>query len=370
MKKKIFIIGTAIACMLPMIFPFSAQATESTISEPTIYTGTCAAEGSDVTWEYNATEQIMTFSGTGEMPDYIADWEYDKAITPEWKQGEFTYNPKQVIIGDGITKASSLTDLFAPIADWDGTVSMTAGEDLLGYSTSDSGGDAYWGVLSKYDKRKIRFYGYYGSNFYYFVPGKQFVGLGVAENPVMETSGTTEDGMTWDFHYDTATMYLSGNGSKMTSTKSGYPAKIGGKTQTFVFAKDFIPPEDDSIIEPYPELNHSSYLYERVRSSKKVYCYQGSAFDIAYQRMLNNELVEGMVTHPAYYVSESALLGDVNLDGEVDLKDAVLLNKCVNGSVTYNEIQKANMDCNGDGVISADDSLTLLKFLIQLINQL
>lgn len=105
MKKKIFIIGTAIACMLPMIFPFSAQATESTISEPTIYTGTCAAEGSDVTWEYNATEQIMTFSGTGEMPDYIADWLYDKAITPEWKQGEFTYNPKQVIIGDGITKA-------------------------------------------------------------------------------------------------------------------------------------------------------------------------------------------------------------------------------------------------------------------------
>ena len=67
---------------------------------------------------------------------------------------------------------------------------------------------------------------------------------------------------------------------------------------------------------------------------------------------------------------ETAYVGDVNLDGEVNLKDAVLLNKCVNGSVTYNEIQKANMDCNGDGVISADDSLTLLKFLIQLINQL
>ena len=64
------------------------------------------------------------------------------------------------------------------------------------------------------------------------------------------------------------------------------------------------------------------------------------------------------------------LIGDVNQDGRVDIADAVLLNKCVNGSVTYNEIQKANMDCNGDGVISADDSLTLLKFLIQLINQL
>ena len=58
------------------------------------------------------------------------------------------------------------------------------------------------------------------------------------------------------------------------------------------------------------------------------------------------------------------------MDGEVNLKDAVLLNKCVNGSVRYNELQKANMDCNGDGVISADDSLTLLKFLIQLIDQL
>ena len=58
MKKKIFIIGTAIACMLPMIFPFSAQATESTISEPTIYTGTCAAEGSDVTWEYTQPNRL------------------------------------------------------------------------------------------------------------------------------------------------------------------------------------------------------------------------------------------------------------------------------------------------------------------------
>ncbi|WP_443965324.1 dockerin type I repeat-containing protein [Ruminococcus sp.] len=70
------------------------------------------------------------------------------------------------------------------------------------------------------------------------------------------------------------------------------------------------------------------------------------------------------------YSDETAYVGDVNLDGEVNLKDAVLLNKCVNGSVTYNELQKVNMDCNGDGVISADDSLTLLKFLIQLINQL
>ena len=69
-------------------------------------------------------------------------------------------------------------------------------------------------------------------------------------------------------------------------------------------------------------------------------------------------------------VTGASLYGDVNLDGKVDITDAVLLNKCVNGSVTYNELQKANMDCNGDGVISADDTLTLLKFLIQLINQL
>ena len=67
---------------------------------------------------------------------------------------------------------------------------------------------------------------------------------------------------------------------------------------------------------------------------------------------------------------DGVLLGDVNLDGEVDLSDAVLLNKAVAGAVTLNEQATLNADCNKGVGITADDSMSLLKFLVHLINAL
>ena len=63
-------------------------------------------------------------------------------------------------------------------------------------------------------------------------------------------------------------------------------------------------------------------------------------------------------------------LGDVNLDGEVDLSDAVLLNKAVAGAVQLNEQATLNADCNRGVGITADDSMSLLKFLVHLIDAL
>jgi len=60
----------------------------------------------------------------------------------------------------------------------------------------------------------------------------------------------------------------------------------------------------------------------------------------------------------------------VNLDGSVDLADAVLLNKAVAGTVELNATAKANADCDSNGTVTADDSMTLLKFLVHLINEL
>ena len=66
----------------------------------------------------------------------------------------------------------------------------------------------------------------------------------------------------------------------------------------------------------------------------------------------------------------SVLYGDVNLDGDVDLSDAVLLNKAVAGVVELNDQQKKNADCAAGGGIGGDDSMSLLRFLVHLINQL
>lgn len=79
---------------------------------------------------------------------------------------------------------------------------------------------------------------------------------------------------------------------------------------------------------------------------------------------------ETTTTKSTIQVEPSLLYGDVNLDGDIDLADAVLLNKSVAGVVELNDTAKANADCFADGVIGSDDSMTLLKFLVHLVNEL
>ena len=66
----------------------------------------------------------------------------------------------------------------------------------------------------------------------------------------------------------------------------------------------------------------------------------------------------------------SVAVGDVNQDGRVDVTDAVLLSKAVNGSVTVSDAQRETMDCDGDGDITANDVTTLMRFLVHLETEL
>lgn len=68
--------------------------------------------------------------------------------------------------------------------------------------------------------------------------------------------------------------------------------------------------------------------------------------------------------------AESVLYGDVNLDGKVDLTDAILLNKAVASQVTLNDIARSNADCNTNHEINGDDAIALLRFLVHMINSL
>ena len=66
----------------------------------------------------------------------------------------------------------------------------------------------------------------------------------------------------------------------------------------------------------------------------------------------------------------SILYGDVNLDGNVGLVDAVLLNKAVADVVTLNDQARRNADCNANGEVNGSDAITLLMFLTQIIDVL
>ena len=76
-------------------------------------------------------------------------------------------------------------------------------------------------------------------------------------------------------------------------------------------------------------------------------------------------------TATASDTSDSAVLyGDVNCDETVSIVDVIMLNKAVLGSETLSSGQKRNADCNLDGLADANDSLIILKHLVDLILEL
>ena len=56
------------------------------------------------------------------------------------------------------------------------------------------------------------------------------------------------------------------------------------------------------------------------------------------------------------------MLGDVNNDGKVDRKDAVLILKNISG-ITSNNFSTENADYNGDGAINSLDVIAIMKNL-------
>ena len=62
--------------------------------------------------------------------------------------------------------------------------------------------------------------------------------------------------------------------------------------------------------------------------------------------------------------------GDVNLDGKVDILDAVYLNKYLATLVQFSDAQIANADCYQDGVLNDQDTTALMQFIVLLIDDL
>ena len=62
--------------------------------------------------------------------------------------------------------------------------------------------------------------------------------------------------------------------------------------------------------------------------------------------------------------------GDVNLDGKVDILDAVFLNKYLATLIQFSDAQMANADCCQDGILDDQDTTALMQFIILLIDDL
>ncbi len=95
--------------------------------------------------------------------------------------------------------------------------------------------------------------------------------------------------------------------------------------------------------------------------------------------VLSCAMLASMTTLPAFAAEEMSdisdentdvLYGDVNLDANINLPDAVLLNKAVSDAVQLSEPAIQNADCNADGSLTPDDSIALLRFLVHLTDSL
>ena len=75
-------------------------------------------------------------------------------------------------------------------------------------------------------------------------------------------------------------------------------------------------------------------------------------------------------TTTAAPITGGLVCGDINLDGRVDITDAVLLNKFCSGAITLDDTAKKNAVCNGDGEPGSGDAVVLLQFLVHIVDTL
>ena len=77
--------------------------------------------------------------------------------------------------------------------------------------------------------------------------------------------------------------------------------------------------------------------------------------------------VETTVPETTSKPEENYLLGDANLDGDINIKDATFVSKAVAQIISLTESQKTYSDTSGDGVITITDSTYIQKYLTQII---
>ena len=243
--------------------------------------------------------------------------------------------------------------------------------DGTGYSISglySNGTENYCGFFGKMNKGTIKNLSivdsYFGKSSCYFVGS--FVGYGHSYSNIENC-------------YSNATIvgwyYCCGIAGETKGTVSNclYNGKIKGTMNSNAIASDRY--NEGTITNCYYNENcglsssrATSVTDDQLSSGEVAYLLNGDQSDIKwYQNIDKGEKDNVPTLNSAHYTVfknsngySNTLLGDVNDDGKVDRKDAVLILKNISG-MALDKFSTENADYNGDGVINSLDVIAIMK---------
>ena len=89
------------------VYAVEAPVATATTEEKQTYSGSCGAEGSNITWTLDAETDTLTFSGTGTIKTYDGP-KVEKFENPAWNMYGVSIN--HIIVEEGITDIGSFTN--------------------------------------------------------------------------------------------------------------------------------------------------------------------------------------------------------------------------------------------------------------------
>ena len=290
-----------------------------------------------------------------------------------------TYVVENLTTGETVTQKITTYGSIVPV-EFEHSIAPAITAYKITFATDD-GKVPTGGVYNVLDENGNQVYRFSPTNGEAVIPNLER-GKKYTVQEIMAPDGYIADKETYTFTVDTQKLVISYHLISVTTTAS---TTVTSTTTTTTTTSDA---EKRSITyELYDQTEKtllSSGDYDT--STRKVELPPDWTPDSRYWLVLEERVVkpDGMIssatkecvilhrdgTWERYQESTSILYGDVNLDGKVDISDAVLLNKAASGMVTLNDQAAKNADCNDNSELGADDAVVLLQFLVHVENTL
>ncbi len=207
------------------------------------------------------------------------------------------------------------------------------------------------------------------------------------------------DGYNWMWHYNTGSgNHTTHSGEGVATSESYHNNGSGGGTalnpDNWMITPEFtgtqltfwLVAQDTSYPNDYLEVyvttddgatwsealwsGFSPVEYEQYTIDLSAYANRGPMkvafrhFNCTDMFMLN---VDDIEVHGGGETPPTGILGDVDLDGDVDVADAILALRYVMNLIDLSDAQLAQGDVNGDGAVSIDDAILILRIAMGLI---